>query len=185
MGLSPRVRGNHPSTQCSDQASQRRVYPRVCGGTVTHFQYKRAVSGSIPACAGEPRQGRAQLDGSIPACAGEPLWISRGGSNLKLCKSTAAFASGLSPRVRGNLPHRLPHPGLSPRVRPSSNDMSAKWGLSPRVRGNLPGLVRRANLVTRRRGLSPRVRGNHHGGEVPPDRPCRGSIPACAGEPSE
>ena len=70
-GLSPRVRGNPMGRRsipaCAGEPPRpgscgtERVYPRVCGGTISR------LGGSIPACAGEPgmrRQGR-----SIPACA--------------------------------------------------------------------------------------------------------------------
>ena len=79
LGLSPRVRGNHPSRlceqidlrsipACAGEPAMRHlplapvgaVYPRVCGGNRSRccancHRYKR----SIPACAGEPvRKGR-------------------------------------------------------------------------------------------------------------------------------
>ena len=91
-GLSPRVRGNRsaaPSTYmatrsipaCAGEPSyssrtpgQRRVYPRVCGGThlVQSLTYEAGglsprVRGNLPVEADNPLGMR-----SIPACAGEP-----------------------------------------------------------------------------------------------------------------
>ena len=114
-GLSPRVRGDLrivPENRegsgsipaCAGEPSSpsptvriRRVYPRVCGGTISRLacQVVALNRGSIPACAGEPvveeeitqagkvypRVMRGNLphfqrmlatEGSIPACAGEP-----------------------------------------------------------------------------------------------------------------
>ena len=92
---------------------------------------------------------------------------------------------GLSPRVRGNPVRRRgcdqpggsipacagePPPNRPPRTEPR---------VYPRVCGGTtsPGRPCRCG-----RGLSPRVRGNHPGGRVA--LRARGSIPACAGEPT-
>ena len=133
-GLSPRVRGNHapdPPTGRSRRSipacagepccrrppgRRRRVYPRVCGGTVMRLWRKNQMPGLSPRVRGN-RTGvgaGALLSGSIPACAGEPPAAPApaaarrvyprmcGGTNPE--SGTFAKANGLSPRVRGNLP---------------------------------------------------------------------------------
>ena len=114
--------------------------------------------------------------GSIPACAGEPPTHTPSVVPLRVyprvCGGTSrhlgleCLRSGLSPRVRGN-----PRPArVCGRVR----------RVYPRVCG---GTSVRQAIRSRLRGLSPRVRGN------PSDHlqaiVTKGSIPACAGEPSK
>ena len=91
-GLSPRVRGNptplgphRPHVRsipaCAGEpalADRRRfvsrVYPRVCGGTISHFHNPSESAGLSPRVRGN-RHKRALHHvrrGSIPACAGEP-----------------------------------------------------------------------------------------------------------------
>ena len=92
--------------------------------------------------------------------------------------------TGLSPRVRGNLPHALDSP-VSPRSIPACAGeprSTYRTGLTPsvypRVCGGTHTQIRRA---VRRIGLSPRVRGNRRAGQ---GEAWHGrSIPACAGEP--
>ena len=72
------------------------------------------------------------------------------------------YQKGLSPRVRGN--HRL--------------DKSRSSTVYPRVCGGTLSVMPATRFIT---GLSPRVRGNREVALVGPH--CRGSIPACAGEP--
>ena len=111
-GLSPRVRGNPASAAdvarrrgsipaCAGEPQagsgtviERRVYPRVCGGT-TFCGVRKAICGGL-----SPRV-RGNLESltqeqvtarSIPACAGEPIRASIALPELY----------GLSPRVRGN-----------------------------------------------------------------------------------
>ena len=77
----PRVCGG-TSSRNEDDDSTMTVYPRVCGGTVSRPMSRLGrecsmESGSIPACAGEPRRmvsssAIGTAVGSIPACAGEP-----------------------------------------------------------------------------------------------------------------
>ena len=91
-GLSPRVRGNRDNMvyfivvqgsipACAGEPVifttgplQRRVYPRVCGGTKGRLHAHKAVEGLSPRVRGNHahpiRSGRRS--GSIPACAGEP-----------------------------------------------------------------------------------------------------------------
>ena len=153
-GLSPRVRGNHS--------------PGETGAT---------SGGSIPARAGEPIPSRFSMTskGVYPrACGGTltaelnavvmPVYPRACGGTLA-SRRAAGTDLGLSPRVRGNLRHRLdcshisgsiparagepvgkdrvnPSPGVYPRAcGGTSNDaflLFAMLGLSPRVRGN-PG----------------------------------------------
>ena len=172
------------------------VYPRVCGGTRPPLNRSPSRTGLSPRVRGNrdrPQPARARL-GSIPACAGEPRQAfsisSFGEVYPRVCGGTSpppprrAPATGLSPRVRGNQKPGLPVgagrgsipacAGEPPRGRPAPPSS----GVYPRVCGGTP---RPAGRRSRRGGLSPRVRGNHaadgaarHGG---------GSIPACAGEP--
>ena len=133
--------------------------------------------------------------GSIPACAGEPgavpCRIAKRGVYPRVCggttfaSATATANQGLSPRVRGNhlcICHRYREPGSIPACagEPANSDVDA--GLPrvyPRVCG---GTTIATGIVLAIGGLSPRVRGN------PPAHfelmPLRGSIPACAGEPT-
>ena len=62
---------------------------------------------------------------------------------------------------------------------PKRQRKSRRKAVYPRVCGGTRG--RRCEVGTRH-GLSPRVRGNHQGRR--PTDAARGSIPACAGEPS-
>ena len=214
VGLSPRVRGNHPPPPwpvagdrsipaCAGEPAWRQiravaaeVYPRVCGGTglrafglaywpglsprvrgnlVVSF-LAGFVSGSIPACAGEP---------SIPAAARTCCTV-----YPRVCGGTCHFLApldtepGLSPRVRGNpscwrtvshscrsIPACAGEPGVS------SVAVAGRW-VYPRVCGGTPSP---AVLPERGAGLSPRVRGNQS--PAAGQRGRYGSIPACAGEP--
>ena len=131
-GLSPRVRGNHPSScilpihvgsipACAGEPlrerpfrTQPRVYPRVCGGT--HLLGGRGPRrrGLSPRVRGN-HSGLAVAVGagrSIPACAGEPwpptptlrgIWVyPRVCGGTCLCHLIPPAIKGLSPRVRGN-----------------------------------------------------------------------------------
>ena len=136
QGLSPRVRGNQfpvclppvvrrsiPACAGEPQIFSRRlgvgaVYPRVCGGTDYDNSPGDVGYGLSPRVRGnldvyEPPDTRMR---SIPACAGEPparIHCYRGWAVYpRVCGGTPATPSprpmwqGLSPRVRGNLPHR-------------------------------------------------------------------------------
>ena len=96
----------------------RRVYPRVCGGTSASSPVFDYDAGLSPRVRGNPGQRSPKIPGigSIPACAGEPRqmapWSPPAGVYPRVCGGTDAglqvgnLASGLSPRVRGN-PARL------------------------------------------------------------------------------
>ena len=129
-GLSPRVRGN-PACRlpgysgrgsipaCAGEPRRRprrqfptRVYPRVCGGTRLGTDRPERAGGLSPRVRGNPHGvvDYPVRQRSIPACAGEP--------------PPPPFRrppAEVYPRVCGGTPvrirHRLPAPGLSPRVR--------------------------------------------------------------------
>ena len=172
------------------------AYPRVCGATYDTKAGQRCSLGLSPRVRGnlsKPEDFNL-LFGPIPACAGQP----RSGSRQKghrrayprVCGATPALtssplsASGLSPRVRGNLLPRPPEkncPGPIPACagQPRMDaHCTGPGGAYPRVCG-ATGL--RLSLQGCLRGLSPRVRGN------PYSLMCMvaalGPIPACAGQP--
>ena len=131
-GLSPRVRGNRDDggadaawcgsiPACAGEpwwaaraAIARRVYPRVCGGTLRYDPETAPGLGLSPRVRGNQGGDRpAVVQGrSIPACAGEPpppAWSSPvtrvyprvcGGTDGE--QGAPDLARGLSPRVRGN-----------------------------------------------------------------------------------
>ena len=135
-GLSPRMRGNphrlppperparsipayagEPS-QFSRSTSSMGVYPRVCGGTRFRRRPNHPLPGLSPRMRGNPVPAAAQPSpaGSIPAYAGEPIVTSPPYDSLRVyprvCGGTAiggivaVAKAGLSPRMRGNLPHQ-------------------------------------------------------------------------------
>ena len=129
-GLSPRVRGNQWFKQdyetvsgsipaCAGEPTpgrflrrQPRVYPRVCGGTMSQISQTSAYRGLSPRVRGNHFVDRKHepVVGSIPACAGEPRTGTRwrrlnwvyprvcGGTDMKYIDPYRL--QGLSPRVR-------------------------------------------------------------------------------------
>ena len=109
-GLSPRVRGNQPNVPqsllgagsipaCAGEPAPaagngagRKVYPRVCGGTLPTLQRRRPFCRLSPRVRGNLGVGLGDNApaGSIPACAGEPTG-----------KSPDALLTGVYPRVCG------------------------------------------------------------------------------------
>ena len=90
----------------------RRVYPRVCGGTILLLYIRRLYQGLSPRVRGNlmANIAIAIIAWSIPACAGEP--------RPKVC---AVYRRKVYPRVCGGTyrehPRSGPGAGLSPRVR--------------------------------------------------------------------
>ena len=130
-----------------------KVYPRVCGGTISASASPPATNGLSPRVRGNrtPSGWAAAPTGSIPACAGEPRRrpylrpkarvYPRVCGGTGLGRTAARPVPGLSPRVRGN----PLYPGVyTTRIRsipacagePPTQDRPAGSGLSPRVRGN-------------------------------------------------
>ena len=213
-GLSPRVWGNprcistaavtlRSIPACAGEprpsASPARcgkVYPRVCGGTLTGATPVAPFQGLSPRVRGNPTADAAGpgRQGSIPACAGEPPVVSVSPSNPgvypRVCGGTAgirilaAGQAGLSPRVRGNRRRGGPKPaggGSIPACagEPNGNALTGYAGqVYPRVCGGTAMAPKSCLLPA---GLSPRVRGNLRAAVVRVVK--RGSIPACAGEP--
>ena len=193
-GLSPRVRGNQNRTgqapprkrsipACAGEPQKgqillypRAVYPRVCGGTEFTGVKIWTMVGLSPRVRGNPwnEAGTASPVRSIPACAGEPympLWgFMRCRVYPRVCGGTDQQLeqrmppSGLSPRVRGNLPlgdaeHLFPRSIPACAGEPCASCTRNRCGkVYPRVCGGTAGLRCRAPTY---KGLSPRVRGNH------------------------
>ena len=172
------------------------VYPRVCGGTTWRAWMLRLICGLSPRVRGNlPIHNRDTVHtGSIPACAGEPrlLRLIRGRSRVypRVCGGTESpvlmilIGTGLSPRVRGNrqqqvipLTRRRSIPACA--GEPRNHQGSPKSArVYPRVcGGTLLLLIFESSAL----GLSPRVRGNPAASDF--REQCPGSIPACAGEP--
>ena len=178
-------------------APRRGVYPRVCGGTGSAPAIAPWTIGLSPRVRGNParRKYRRQQPWSIPACAGEParrlrrVLVNR--VYPRVCGGTrngpivAMTTGGLSPRVRGNqvgksggadsigsIPACAGEPG-------GAYWPTAAYEVYPRVCG---GTHRVPLHDTGLYGLSPRVRGNRYRRAAL--RMDRGSIPACAGEPT-
>ena len=154
------------------------------------------LSGLSPRVRGN--RGRPRRDGlgtgSIPACAGEPRANRRGSGSAKVyprvCGGTHCIGintetqAGLSPRVRGNpilhnrqrsYPRSIPACAGEPLPIPTPASRAAVY---PRVCGGTPFCTIDSAVI---RGLSPRVRGNRCQYQPQPAAPR--SIPACAGEP--
>ena len=119
-GLSPRVRGNPVVVAATEgpcrsipacagepranspEALDRRVYPRVCGGTNTSRWLSLYVRGLSPRVRGNPDPCVVERPrgGSIPACAGEPEHPQRGGCSMgvypRVCGGTASWRDAAS-----------------------------------------------------------------------------------------
>ena len=194
-GLSPRVRGNpsgrpdgrslHGSIPAcagepfADAASiqPRRVYPRVCGGTIRRRRIDSAQEGLSPRVRGNQL---VMLDligtvGSIPACAGEPpAWRAHapmtrvyprvcGGTSCRMIVATSS--SGLSPRVRGNRHVDGRGRGSRGSIPACAGEPPAPGCAAPRIRVYprvCGGTAATRSQSSPFRGLSPRVRGNRN-----------------------
>ena len=213
-GLSPRVRGNRPYVlaalprlrsipACAGEPSgdryfidRTKVYPRVCGGTMSGFCTRHTRRGLSPRVRGNlwPSYWLSVTTGSIPACAGEPgkAKIVYGPKEVypRVCGGTPCNGSGhlppmgLSPRVRGNRLGSEPTGNVTGSIPACAGEPHSPPNIEkvrqvyPRVCG---GTARARTAALPKWGLSPRVRGNRVGvrSAIRGDR----SIPACAGEP--
>ena len=214
QGLSPRVRGNpscygrsilysgsiptcagEPSS-ASPSSRTSRVYPHVCGGTLTTAWLSPSRMGLSPRVRGNPSRDTIAASGhrSIPTCAGEPRWqIDRSYPKQvypHVCGGTLRPSAmdwsplGLSPRVRGNQTLYTSMPGIIgsiPTCAGEPNTLSVEryeYVVYPHVCG---GTRPKYRLRLEYIGLSPRVRGNRkHSLRLNLET---GSIPTCAGEP--
>ena len=173
--------GSIPACAGEPRRSPRRsapvtVYPRVCGGTRCRPFARSSCCGLSPRVRGNLVRGRhrPRVTGSIPACAGEParvaLLFRLSAVYPRVCGGTRGMPAvphhpqGLSPRVRGNPPQRV-HPLLLCRSIPACAG-------EPNTRG-------RARNET---GVYPRVCGGNRRCTASV-APWSWSIPACAGEP--
>ena len=194
-GSIPACAGEPPTAGKSQPAGM--VYPRVCGGTRQALHFLDSHGGLSPRVRGNLlHSGKAgRLAGSIPACAGEPRNRRRSSRRRevypRVCGGTdphhqpAEQVRGLSPRVRGN-------PQVSPVVVGVGRSIPAcageprvpcAFGGADRVYPRVCGGTTMAGLSTSfSGGLSPRVRGNRANRSRARSR--GRSIPACAGEPS-
>ena len=184
-----------PSTG-SVQPPRNAVYPRMCGGTEIRAVHRPTCMGLSPHVRGN-QSGRSHpllRTGSIPACAGEPRAMAPDGSPSwvypRMCGGTFCrwsfirLTSGLSPHVRGNLLSMVVHPaniGSIPACAGEPSSTRPRRGCArvyPRMCGGTKANEAAADPVV---GLSPHVRGNlfHQRVNATHFR----SIPACAGEP--
>ena len=215
QGLSPRVRGNpgRPGARTGRHGSiparagkpsfpapppgRSWVYPRACGETWGLHGHNLPGEGLSPRVRGNQAclVGNSVISGSIPARAGKPRHAKkscrRAGVYPRACGETFAFASasvtasGLSPRVRGNLERddagrqgRGSIPARAGKPPAGTKSSRARW-VYPRACGETKAVTPKTWW---RMGLSPRVRGNR-------SRRCRRScrrwsIPARAGKPT-
>ncbi len=195
VGTIPACAGEPPSR--SRRGPGNRDYPRVCGGTPARELAASRGTGLSPRVRGNPKAVPAPppRPRTIPACAGEPAAGKPDCTGRKdyprVCGGTeqswreSPTGNGLSPRVRGNL-FVLAFAVFNVRTIPACAGEPVCAAVSvagledyPRVCG---GTGPTEGCGPRWCGLSPRVRGNP-GPTVAPARR-RGTIPACAGEPS-
>ena len=213
-GLSPRMRGNPCQQRHAIRngrsipayagepppvrwdVTDRKVYPRVCGGTLRWVWSHYRTWGLSPRMRGNRDAYLREYSeyGSIPAYAGEPchVWHRRRVCQVypRVCGGTClpralpGRAYGLSPRMRGNPMHRrgaavrhgsIPAYAGEPSRRRAAHPAAAVY---PRVCG---GTTDSNHDRYRRTGLSPRMRGNRTRERY--WMACIGSIPAYAGEP--
>ena len=167
LGLSPRARGNLRSMSVNERTS---------------------LSGSIPACTGEPapalRKGESSRNGSIPACTGEPAADRPGslrtpdtgvyprvhGGTSRTTPSGDRRRRRVYPRVHGGTSHLRgdgcpPLLWVYPRVhggtyRDDYDQERSQCAVYPRVHGGTCAGPSRVCKRTAASGLSPRARGN-------------------------
>ena len=172
--VDPRVCGGAKATVNSSSVCAGRS-PRVRGSLPGTIEV-RDVSGSIPACAGEPRRPlrRSSMPWVDPRVCGGATWI----------RSSFMAMTGRSPRVRGSLCQFIEAHGPDGSIPACAGEPQSTYSgclpvwVDPRVCG---GALHALPAIFKYSGRSPRVRGSHLKlqeitGKV-------GSIPACAGEP--
>ena len=95
-----------------------RVYPRVCGGTIGWDTPRSPSRGLSPRVRGNLHAAfvRRSGSGSIPACAGEPRRVDMHGVYPRVCGGTSSHRR-VYPRVCGGTLQDQSESGLSPRVR--------------------------------------------------------------------
>ena len=200
----PRVRLHHGSIPAcagdpperADLEVARKVYPRVCGGSDASNPTPARSPGLSPRVRGIPAHDprRCSRCGSIPACAGDPRESGANGRSSRVyprvCGGSAAVGpqvfvgQGLSPRVRGIQDDDARAIAMKGSIPACAGDPDGIFSFSdifrvyPRVCGGSISIPSCGPLCP---GLSPRVRGIL----VLDDRivPGPGSIPACAGDP--
>ena len=137
--------------------------------------YRRALSGSIPAGAGE-----SSTPGKSPYRTGV---YPRGCGGIFVAPDKWPMAGGLSPRVRGN-PQRRKEQGFIAGSIPAGAGESVQQTPPNVARRVYPrgcgGILERIGAIDSAYGLSPRVRGNLYA--LDHRKPFPGSIPAGAGE---
>ena len=123
------MRGNHQLREVGRLVL--RSIPAVCGGPIGYNLVYTVEQGLSPRVRGtHTRTSRNQhMSGSIPACAGDPTWPCLkqrhprvyprvcGGPYIGLHLAERVY--GLSPRVRGPLNRRIPDPRNFPLVKSS------------------------------------------------------------------
>ena len=173
------------------------VYPRGCGGTCCVFPCFLRVRGLSPRVRGNrvAPAGFDALSGSIPAGAGEPprsrqprsecRVYPRGCGGTRELPGPGAHTPGLSPRVRGNQCFRLASGDGTGSIPAGAGEPNSDRRISPRSwvypRG-CGGTGTEACVPSCSKGLSPRVRGNRTRSNGTPSG--ERSIPAGAGEPA-
>ena len=172
------------------------VHPRVCGEACVAGDSSGNLVGPSPRVRGSlrPLRDARALTRSIPACAGKPHRISRrgvgSGVHPRVCGEAPvrwrcrAIAMGPSPRVRGS---RIPCHDWADLVgsipacagKPGPGVRGFDWqGVHPRVCGEALYTDKGVFVAM---GPSPRVRGSRAQRQAAVRR--NGSIPACAGKP--
>ena len=182
----------------SGATASRGVHPRVCGESTVAESIQGSQRGPSPRVRGirDVALDGGVATGSIPACAGNPrsVIVIRTAPRVhpRVCGESGrppgsrCRGSGPSPRVRGILPAD-PQAALLPGSIPacagnpttSPRSVPLAW-VHPRVCGESRHAPFHPAFLG---GPSPRVRGIRQNAQG--RRPGRGSIPACAGNPVE
>ena len=191
-GLSPRRRGNRRGSWAEladrgpipaqagepERAAHRRAeagaYPRAGGGTIHVDRLDRAEQGLSPRRRGNrgPAPGRPGRGGPIPAQAGEPTTSGairsspraypRAGGGTIACTRDGGWATGLSPRRRGNRRAKASRSAKQGPIPAQAGEPSAARPQAPRVRAYPRaggGTANHSAMSCSYTGLSPRQAG--------------------------